>query len=306
MLESGAFMLQAKYEMWDVFTGKPLAGNQLGVVPDAAGLSDKMMQQIARELNLSETIFFMPPQNPEHTAKVRIFMPLGELSFAGHPTVGGAVARAARDGIASGEIILEEGVGPVRCSVEGSANKGRASFAVPRRPVRMAFADSAEAVARASGLDTGDIASGSHEVSIWSAGVPFLMVPVKSLDALAKVTVDASRFTRLDVHRDGKIAAGYFYVATGANAFQVRMFAPWDGIAEDPATGAAAAAFAGAVAAFEKRADGVRAIEIVQGVEMGRRSEIGLSISMQAGEIAEARISGEAVKIASGTLYLPD
>ena len=299
-------MPQIGYEVWDVFTGTALAGNQLGVIADATGLSGELMQKIARELNLSETIFLLPPEKPGNTAKVRIFMPLGELPFAGHPTIGGAVARAARDGLTQGEIILEEGVGPVHCRVSGGSMKGSASFAVPRRPQRMAFAGTEKDVAKASGIATDDIDLPGHEVSIWSAGVPFLMVPLKSLDVLAKLEVDAGMFTKLDVRREGKIAAGYYYVRTGAKAFQVRMFAPWDGIAEDPATGSAAAAFAGAVAQFGKLAEGVHEISILQGVEIGRRSQIGLTITMKAGAIAEARISGEAVKIAEGTLFLTD
>ena len=299
-------MPQIKYEVWDVFTGVALAGNQLGVVPDAASLSDDMMQKIARELNLSETIFFLPPQDPKHTAKVRIFMPLGELPFAGHPTIGGAVARAARDGLDDGSIVLEEGVGPVHCSVKAGSMKGSAAFIVPRTPQRMEFKGTVADVANASGVPASDIGIGGHAVSIWSAGVPFFMVPVTSVDVLANLSVDPGIFTKLDVHHEGKIAAGYYYARTGERSFQVRMFAPWDGILEDPATGSAAAAFSGAVAAFDKLSDGEHKISIVQGVEMGRRSEIGLTISMKDGVLIVARISGEAVKIAEGRMFLPD
>lgn len=299
-------MSQINYEVWDVFTGVALAGNQLGVVPDASMLTGELMQKIARELNLSETIFFLPPQDPKHTSKVRIFMPLGELPFAGHPTIGGAVALAAKDGLLEGKIILEEGVGPVHCTVKAGDSKGSASFVVPRTPQRMEFAGTVTDVAQASGIQASEIGIEGHAVSIWSAGVPFLMVPVKSVDVLANLSVDSSLFTKLDVHREGKIAAGYYYARTGERSFQVRMFAPWDGIPEDPATGSAAAAFSGAVAAFDRLPDVEHRISIVQGVEMGRRSEIGLSITMKDGVLLEAWISGEAVKIAEGTLFLPD
>ena len=279
--------------------GRSYGGKPTGRRAVASGLDAHTMQKIARELNLSETIFFMPAENPDHTAKVRIFMPLGELPFAGHPTVGGAVARAARDGISSGEIILEEGVGPVVCEVGGGAREGFAAFVVPRVPERMPFSGSGAEVAKASGITIDDIALESHHVSIWSAGVPFLMVPVKTLETLSQISVDPVLFTQLDVRREGKIAAGYYYVRTGKRSFQVRMFAPWDGIPEDPATGSAAAAFAGAIAAFENLEDGEHDFALVQGIEMGRRSEIGLRVCMKSGKLVEARISGKAVKFAS-------
>ncbi|MGL4490409.1 MAG: PhzF family phenazine biosynthesis protein [Rhizobiaceae bacterium] len=299
-------MRKIDYSIFDVFTSQTFKGNPLGVVLDANGLTDDEMQKIAREFNLSETIFFQKPIDASNSAKVRIFMPVGELPFAGHPTIGGSVAWAGHNGVSEGEIILEEGVGPVRCLVNAQADKGSASFTVPRISQRLSFAGTVQDVANASGIAGNEIGFAGHEVSIWSAGVPFLMVPIISLDVLANLSVDAGAFVKLDVHRDNKIAAAFYYVRTGERSFQARMFAPWDGIPEDPATGSAAAAFSGAVATFDQLPDGHNLISIVQGLEMGRRSDIGLAINKQGGAIVSATISGEAVKVAQGTMFLPD
>ena len=110
-------MKSRKYLVYDVFTEKALAGNPLGVVLECEGLDTEAMQAIAREFNLSESVFILPPDNPRHRARVRIFTPDYEMPFAGHPTVGAAVALAEQDDGAAGMFVLEENIGPVRCAV---------------------------------------------------------------------------------------------------------------------------------------------------------------------------------------------
>ncbi len=294
------------YLVYDVFTSAPLAGNQLGVVPDASGLSGAEMQAIARELNLAETIFFLPPENKDHSAKVRIFMPLGELPFAGHPTIGGAIAFAGIKQLPAGaKVILEEGIGPVHCTVWADEMGGRSSFAAARLPSEIGFHASDADIAAAVGLSTDVIGFGDHHVLMVSGGVPYVTVPVKTLDALGAAKVNADAWLKLDVRREGKFAAPYLYCPVGEMHYQVRMFAPWDGIPEDPATGSAAVAFAATLNRFQCRSDGDHLFEIVQGMEMGRRSEIGLSFTVDRGDLAGVTISGEAVKFAEGTLFLP-
>ena len=300
-------MRNLDYLVYDVFTRSALAGNQLGVVPDASGLSGMQMQAIARELNLAETIFFLPPDKKEHSAKVRIFMPLGELPFAGHPTIGGAIAFAGLNALPKGaKVILEEGVGPVRCTVSADPKGGDSSFAAARIPKELAFETSDDDVAGALRLTLEDLDFGFHHVLMVSGGVPYVTVPVKNLGALACAKVDAGKWLNLDVGREGKFAAPYVYCRDGEAAFRVRMFAPWDGIPEDPATGSAAVAFAATLARFQCKADGDHEFNITQGVEMGRPSQIGLSFSMERGVLQEVVISGHAVKIAEGRLFLPD
>ena len=300
-------MREIDFHLYDVFTDQRLAGNQLGVVPDASGLSDKQMQSIARELNLSETIFFLPPENAGHSAKVRIFMPNGELPFAGHPTIGGAIAFAGWNGLpANSQIVLEEGVGPIACHVTADAFGGESSFAAARLPEPILFGSPEKAVAKALGLSQSDLGFGAHKVFASSGGVPFITIPVRSLDALASARIDPQAWLALDVKREGKLAAAYLYAQTGERAFQARMFAPWDGIPEDPATGSAAVAFAATLHRFESIADGVHAFWIRQGVEMGRPSDINLEVSISNNAISSVTIAGKAVKTASGMLYLND
>lgn len=300
-------MREIGYHLYDVFTERRFSGNQLGVVPDASGLSGSQMQMIARELNLSETIFFLPPENADHTAKVRIFMPLGELPFAGHPTIGGAIAFAGWNKLPEGSrIMLEEGVGPIACIVSADEFGGEASFAAARLPEPVVFESQEDAVAKALGLAQTDLGFGSHKVHATSGGVPYVTIPVASLDALASARIDPQAWLSLEVEKEGKFAGAYLYAPVGENAFQARMFAPWDGIPEDPATGSAAAAFAGTLHRFESMADGFHAFSIRQGVEMGRPSDIQLSILVSGNAISSVSIAGKAVKTASGTLYLQD
>lgn len=308
-------MRKLDYLVFDVFTKSPLAGNQLGVVPDASWLSGVEMQAIARELNLAETIFFLPPDNPEHSAKVRIFMPLGELPFAGHPTIGGAIAFAGLNGLkADASVILEEGVGPIHCTVCADKMGGEASFRAARIPQELAFAGAHDDVvsrlssplADALGLLPEDLNFGLHRPLMVSGGVPYVTVPVKNLDALARAKIDSDAWLKLDIHREGKFAAPYLYCQFGDAIFRSRMFAPWDGIPEDPATGSAAVAFAATLLQFQCKADGDYAFSLIQGVEMGRRSEIGLKFSTAGGGLSGVSIYGHAVKFAEGRLFLPD
>jgi len=290
------------YEIYDVFTEAPFAGNPLAVVFGAETLDRMAMQAIAREFNLSETVFVLPAAEQRHSAAIRIFMPAGELPFAGHPTVGAAVALAARSGRAGPSLlVLEEGIGPVRCAV----NAGFAEFDLPRLPATFALGAQPEALAMALGLGPQDLGFENHRVAGFSAGVPYVMVPVAGLAAAARAAVDARAWVDLVGTVEGKIPAPFVYCRDTILAeadFHARMFAPWDGIAEDPATGSAAAAFAGQVLRHDAPGSGVTRLTIEQGVEFGRPSRIRLEIEVAAGRLASARIGGHAVKVAEGTL----
>ncbi|UUP16076.1 PhzF family phenazine biosynthesis protein [Nitratireductor thuwali] len=305
-------MRPRRYMVYDVFTQSALSGNPLAIVLDADGLDDAQMQKIAGEFNLSETVFVRPPENPVHTASVRIFTPRAELPFAGHPTVGTAVALAQRHagGDGSGRtsiIVLEEKVGPVRCAVTTGGDAVFAEFDLPRMPERLAFDVPAESVAAALGLAYNRIGFENHVITGWSAGVPYICVPVADLRAAAQARLDASLWRDL-VQSDGGIMADpYVYCRETVNhdcAFHARMFAPDAGIMEDPATGSAVAAFAGAILMHDEPVDGAHGFWIEQGIEMGRPSRIRLEIDVAGRGLEAARIGGGAVKIAEGTLHL--
>jgi len=300
-----------RYAVLDVFTDTALAGNPLAVVRDAEGLSDERMQAIAREFNLSETVFVLPPSQPAHTARVRIFTPARELPFAGHPTVGTAILLAHdRFDAAGGEheavVVLEEQVGPVRCGVvlkPGEA--GYAEFDVPRPPQPLSAPIERDAVAAALGLLPREVGFENHVPSGFEAGVPFVFVPVSNLDVIARAKpVPEVWGQAFGGERPG---AAFVYCRDTVRhdaAFHARMFAPDMGIAEDPATGAAAAAFAGVVHRFDAPTDGRHELPIEQGVEMGRPSLIRMELEVATGAIHAVRIGGAAVKLAEGSLFV--
>jgi trans-2,3-dihydro-3-hydroxyanthranilate isomerase len=289
----------------DVFTRQPIAGNPLAVVLDAEGLDAARMQAIAREFNLSETVFVLPPDSDRQRARLRIFTPARELPFAGHPTVGTAVLLALEGGVTGAAAFgLEENIGIVPCvvDVEG-AGVGYARFRVPRLPEVWGEGREVAEVAWALGLDPQDIGFDRHVPSRHQAGVPFDFVPVRSLDAIAHALPNGEAFMGVF----GDRSAVYVYTRETAHAdhqFHARMFAPHLGIGEDPATGAAAAAFAGALMQCEPLGDGEHSFVIEQGYEMGRPSEIDLQIVIREGALASAEIGGGAVVIAEGTLRL--
>ena len=299
------------YSIYDVFTETRLAGNPLAVIFDGDGLSDETMQRIAGEMNLSETVFVLSPENPGHAARIRIFTPARELPFAGHPTVGTAIALAERQqreaGVASDLVsVLEENVGPVRCAVR--LKPGQASFAefdLPRKSLRIDMPLDRQGLADALGVRAADIGFENHVPSIWSAGVPFLLIPVHDLKAASKVDFDPGLWERAAPFCEGQLTSAYVYCRHGVHhqaKFHARMFSPDMGIAEDPATGAAVAALSGAIRHFDALPDGHHAAIIEQGIEMGRASFIHLHMDVDGQEIASARIGGQAVRLATGEL----
>lgn len=299
------------YRIYDVFTDRPLAGNPLAVVDGAVELDAAAMQAVAREFNLSETVFLLPPVRPGHTAGLRIFTPEVELPFAGHPTVGAAIAIAeTRSGTQPERdllIVLEERVGPVRCGVRLTPEGNFAEFDLPRLPEQVPAAIDREMLAAALDLAPTEIGFENHVPAVWSAGVPFVFIPVTGLDAAKRARANDSLWNEAAPEIDGRKAACYVYCRDTMNHdchFHARMFAPSMGIDEDPATGAAAAAFAGVVNRFDAPVDGLLRLWIEQGIEMGRPSRIRLEIDVEAGGIVRARIGGSAVKVAEGRLHL--
>ena len=292
----------------DVFTETALRGNPLAVVLDCDGLEDARMQAIAREFNLSETVFVFAPRNPANSASLRIFTPGRELPFAGHPTVGAACLIAhvrAPDLLAAQDlrIVLEEKVGDIVCLVRH--RKGRAlaaNFDLPRLSERLdGAAPSSAEIAEGVGLAPDDIGFGRHEPSLFSAGAPYLFVPVRSLAAIGRARPGAMPWSA-----NGGPAT-YLYtseVVEEGSAFHARMFAGGWGVAEDPATGSAAAAFAGVALAFENPSDGEHVLTIEQGFEMGRQSFIALGFEVEGGALRSASIGGSTVLISNGALEL--
>lgn len=299
-----------KYFIYDVFTQDRLAGNPLAVVMEAEGLDTAAMQAIAREFNLSETAFVLAPDNATHRARVRIFTPDYEMPFAGHPTVGTAIAltEAAGDGDVAGIFVLEENIGLVRCAVTRIGDSLFAEFDLPKLPERLPLAADVDTIAAALGLMPHEIGFENHKVSVWSAGVPYIAVPVADTSVAARIRFDNEAWTAFSPRKSASaVASAYVYCRETLghdNAFHARMIVPGSPSYEDPATGSAAAAFAGAIMHFDKPTDGAWQHWIEQGIEMGRPSRIRLELEVAGGTLASARIGGHAVRVAQGTLLV--
>jgi trans-2,3-dihydro-3-hydroxyanthranilate isomerase len=294
----------------DVFTDRPFGGNPLAVFPDARGISPERMQQVARELNLSETVFVLPPEDLGHTRRLRIFTPGMELPFAGHPTVGTALILAWLGEVPlTGEetrIVFEEGVGPVPVAIRAADGKAVFAQLSASQLPELRSAPSAPELAEMLSLDPDDILTGGDSPQAVSCGVAFLFIPLRDRDALRRARVRLDRWETLLAHS----WAPHVYVFTRDHELpetdlRVRMFAPAMGIAEDPATGAAAAAFGGYLGSRSSE-DGTLRWTLEQGFEMGRPSLLHLEVDRAGGEITAVRVGGGAVLMSEGTMDIPD
>ena len=283
------------YLLYDVFTDVPFTGNPLAVAIDPPGLTTEQCATMAAELGLPETIF-LRTRGPDISA--RIFTPTEELLFAGHPTVGAAIALR-DEGMVDDRLIIEEGVGPVEVTIDD----GLATLTTAQPPTAVEVADP-EDVARSLGLTLADLhpAIGPRG---WSAGLAFTVVVVRDIDALGRCRVDLAWWGDTVALTP---AAALFVLAPleGLDGphWRARMFAPRLGIAEDPATGSAAAAAVGVLAgvATEGRLD--EGWIITQGVEMGRPSELHVGTVRRGPELVAATVGGRAVRVGRGALDL--
>jgi trans-2,3-dihydro-3-hydroxyanthranilate isomerase len=289
----------------DVFTRTAFGGNQLAVFLDARGLSDNAMQAMTREMNFSESTFLLPPSDPSHARRVRIFTPGRELPFAGHPTVGTAAVLASRglvdlhDGKAT--IILEEGVGPVRVDVEVRGDALTSRFTLDRATERPATGPSVAAAASTLSLPVEAI------VDTWFAGVglPFCFVRVSNREAVDRAVLDRAAWTAHFARAWGQDL--FFFAggpATGSRIY-ARMFGPSVGVVEDPATGSAAAALASSMADALPEREGTFNWQVDQGVTMGRPSLIEISAEKRDGRSVRVRVGGSTVVTAEGSMKLP-
>ncbi len=290
----------------DVFTTRRFAGNPLAIVEDADRLTAAQMQTIAREFNLSETIFIQSPENPANTAKVRIFFPTAEIPFAGHPTIGCAIHLALKanpgDGDFDTTITLEEIGGLVPVRTVRKAGAVVAQLTAPILPVAGAGeVPDARTAAAALGLSDPAIGFGSHRP--WQGGPTFVFLPLANAEALAAARPSEPAWSKmLAAARTNSV---YCYIAGGhdpATAFRARMFAPADGIAEDPATGSASSFLAAQLLASGELKEGLNAFRLEQGYEMGRPSDLFLEAEISGGRLTAARIAGSSVAVSEGWL----
>lgn len=303
----------------DVFTDRIFGGNPLAVFPDGRGLDDSTMQRIARELNLSETVFVLPPETAQETRRLRIFTPAMELPFAGHPTVGTAIILAETgelDGNGPWDIVFGEKVGPipVRIATAPDAAPNAATANAPmtatlssaRLPTAIDGVRDPAILAALLGLPVTALAQADLPPAAYSAGVPFTIIPLASRAALSAIAFDVGVWRD---HLADSLAPHIYAIALEDSAHgrhvSARMFAPAMGIAEDPATGAAATALAGYLFDQQRPAADRTVWEISQGDDMGRPSTILLTADRAANGLSAVHVGGRAVIVSRGSFNLP-
>lgn len=313
---------ELRFVQVDVFTDRVFGGNPLAVVFEAAGLSDTVMQAIAREMNCSETTFLLPPTRPDCAARVRIFTPAREVPFAGHPTIGTAWVLATEKLLPpdTRRFNLEEGIGAVEVTLEGEPAQptflwmrhGEPRFG-PELIKRAGFA-------RALGLAESDLLVGSP-ICVGSTGNTFLYIPLRDREVVDRARLDVPALLAaqgegpnlgvfvFSPDRDPKPGAGRGAAAGEPSGYKVysRMFAPHtSGVPEDPATGSASGPL-GAYLVERGLVTPADTVDIVseQGTRMGRPSFIRIRIGMSAGRINEILVGGSVVPVIEGRLRVP-
>ena len=266
-------MKEIEYYTCDVFTDTRYGGNQLAVITNAVGLTDDQMQKIAKEFNFSETTFVLPSENG-HTKRVRIFTPMHEIPFAGHPNIGTAFILAKTGVLGDFEkalnITFEEKAGIVPIKIKRTKDSYSCELEAPEQ-FSISEEISTKLVADALSIEKTEIKTDNHQPIIASSGFPFLLVELKSIESLKKVKVNHPGFedlpkntTPLNIHLYTK--------SNGQEDFKTRMFAPLHGIMEDAATGSANCALTGLLAHLTPQENGTYSYTFSQGVEMGRPS----------------------------------
>ncbi|MGH8100374.1 MAG: PhzF family phenazine biosynthesis protein [Chthoniobacterales bacterium] len=298
--------MKYRYYICDVFTETRFGGNQLAVLPQADGLSKPQMQQIAREFNFSETTFVFPARSG-HTRHVRIFTPVRELPFAGHPNIGTAFVLASIGELgehkSSFTITFEEEAGLVPIAITAAGGKITSCELTAPQSLSLGKPLQEELVASAISVDGNEIVTKTHPPQIASVGLPFVMVELKDRSVLERARINMSGFEALVA--EDVIPDVYFY-AHASDGFDIRarMFAPLSGVPEDPATGSANCALAGLLAHCDKQPSGSFRWRIAQGVEMGRPSMLIARAEKKDGVVEATRIGGPSVMVSEGVLHL--
>jgi trans-2,3-dihydro-3-hydroxyanthranilate isomerase len=290
----------------DVFTEQRFGGNPLAVFVDAPELPDELMQSIAREFNLSETVFIVKPRDSRAKRRLRIFTPARELPFAGHPTIGAAQVLV-EQGLAGvtgemGSFLFEEGVGLVPINVRRQPNGGWfVQLTTATLPQEGLPAPPVAELAKWLNVAESDILQEGDFPQFYSCGVPFLFVPLRNRAVLSRISIDPAigRKIRAATGSAEVFAFSYDPEHEGSN-IRARMFAEGLGVAEDPATGSAAASLAGYLGIRAGKEQGTLRWTIEQGFEMGRPSFIYLEADMVNGAVAAVRVGGTAVRVSDG------
>jgi trans-2,3-dihydro-3-hydroxyanthranilate isomerase len=299
-----------RYLHYDVFTDHLFGGNQLAVFLDGRGLTEDMMQAIAKEMNFSETTFVLPPESGGTDVRMRIFTPGDELPMAGHPTVGTTFALARAGVIERGRqhFVFGCGIGPVPVTMTWDGDDLAFVWMTQPLPTFGAVIPDPARTAAALSLSPAAVAGTGQPVQVVSCGLPFLLVPLTTRSAVDSAVVNAgvldALFTQVKTRASGLMVFSAQPGDARATVYS-RMFAPEMGITEDPANGSASGPL-GCYLVRHKivRPERASAMISLQGVKMGRPSHVHMSIGVDNGDITSVRVGGESVLAGEGTLYV--
>ncbi len=298
--------MSLRFVTLDVFTDRAFAGNPLAVVLDGRELTTAQMQAIAREFNFSETTFVLPSRVPDAVRRVRIFTPTAELPFAGHPVVGTAIALLDGghfpDAGDETSFAFDLDAGLTLVTIDTAAGRRVATFQAPQPP-RLGTETRADLVAAAVGLPAEAVDVHVHAPIDVGTGVDYIAVRLTDAAMLRSASPKPEAWAALPSPA-AEHGMALYVPGDAPDKLHVRMFAPGAGVLEDPATGSAATALGGLLATLDPRADARFAWTISQGVEMGRPSKIEVAVDKQVGIVAAIRVSGQAVRVTEGTLFL--
>ena len=292
------------FHIVDVFSATPFGGNQLAVLPDAAGISSEGMQKIAREFNFGETTFVLPKKDPASTCRVRIFTPRTELDVAGHPSVGTACALVMKQQVGPGDpirLILEENVGPVIVDVAQRNGGFHGTLTLSGKIEAPAGAPSPTELAAVLSVEPAEV----KQVFLAGVGVPFCFAQLDSNEAVDRATLNRAAWATTLARAWSPHVFFFAGNLRDGGTLYARMWAPALGIEEDPATGGACAALVGAMASKQDFSGTAYRLSIQQGVSMGRRSEIEAEACKSGGVVTSVSVGGATAWIASGDIEVP-
>ena len=292
------------FHIVDVFSSAPFGGNQLAVLPEAAGISTEGMQKIAREFNFGETTFVLPKKDPASTCRVRIFTPRTELDVAGHPSVGTACALVMKEHVPHSDpsrLILEENVGPVTVDVARRNGGFHGTLTLPGKIDAPAGAPSPADLADVVSVEPGEVS----QVFFAGAGVPFCFAQLTSNEVVDRAAMNRAAWAETLSRAWSPHVFFFAGSLRDGGRLYARMWAPALGIEEDSATGAACAALVGAMASRADSGGTAYRLSIQQGVSMGRRSELEAEARKSDGVVTSVSVGGAAAYVASGEIDVP-
>ncbi len=303
-------MNKVSFTTVDVFTCTRFEGNPLAVITDARGLGDVQMQKIAAEFGYSEVTFVLPSENPENTARVRIFTPTTEVPFAGHPNVGTAFVLGQQSEVfgkpVGSTLRFEEQAGLVRVDLKRDGNHVLSASVRAPQPFTTGRTINPETVARCVSIPAEAVCTTTHSPLVVSVGLSFIVAELVDLPSLALARPNLACFKdaagpTLEGSHDFSL---FVYVRSSSSPWDIRarMFAPLDNVSEDPATGSASAALGAYLVSLVPEPDISRSLTIEQGVEMGRRSLISIDVVKDQGIVTDVTISGSCVLVIKGEI----